>query len=75
VQRICERVGLPLMVHHNFSTVPIGDCPGADSSPVKLRAGDIYTHAFHGLETHIIDQSVEVRKKNGLLKSAQKMVI
>ena len=45
VQAICERVGLPLMVHHNFSTVPIGDCPGADSSPSKLRKGDIYTHA------------------------------
>ena len=41
--------GLPLMTHHSFSTVPLEDCPG------DLRAGDIYTHCFHGFETTVVD--------------------
>ena len=41
--------GTPLMVHHSFSTIPLEDAPG------KLRAGDLYTHCFHGYESTIID--------------------
>lgn len=44
----CEKANVPLMTHHTFSTVPLDQCPGADASPVKMRAGDIYTHSFHG---------------------------
>ena len=67
VQAVCDKVGLPLMVHHNFCTVPITDCPGADASACGLRAGDIYTHAFHGLETHIIHDG-KVKHSNILLE-------
>ncbi len=41
--------GLPLMVHHSLSTVPLEDCPGG------MAPGDIYTHAFHGHRSTIID--------------------
>jgi len=44
-------VDLPLMVHHSFSTVPLEDCPG------HLRAGDIYTHMFHGFPSTIVDSA------------------
>jgi dihydroorotase len=44
-----EVTGLPLMTHHSFSTVSLEECPGL------LRAGDVYTHCFHGFETTVID--------------------
>ena len=43
--------GLPLMVHHCFSTVPLEDCPGG------MAPGDIYTHAYQGFASTIIEPS------------------
>ena len=43
--------GLPLMVHHCFSTLPLEDCPG------RMTPGDIYTHAYQGYASTIIDPS------------------
>jgi dihydroorotase len=40
---------VPLMVHHSFSTVSLEECPG------YLRAGDLYTHMYHGFPSTIID--------------------
>jgi dihydroorotase len=40
--------GLPLMVHHSFSTVSLDDCPGL------MARGDVYTHCFHGFRSTII---------------------
>ena len=40
---------LPLMVHHSLSVVPLEDCPGS------MAENDIYTHAFHGHRSSIID--------------------
>jgi dihydroorotase len=42
-------VGVPLMVHHSFSTVALEDCPG------KMQAGDLYTHMYHGFPSTIIE--------------------
>lgn len=42
-------VGLPLMVHHAESSVPLSDAPG------KMERGDIYTHCFHGFESTLVD--------------------
>ena len=39
----------PLMTHHAQSTISIDECPGS------MRAGDIYTHCYHGFESTIID--------------------
>ena len=33
---------VPLMVHHSFSTIGLEECPG------QMRAGDLYTHMYHG---------------------------
>ena len=44
-----QALRLPLMVHHALSTVSIDDCPGL------MRAGDIYTHAYHGFTSSIVD--------------------
>lgn len=44
-----QEVGLPLMVHHNFSTVSMEDCPG------QMARGDIYTHMYHGFPNCIIN--------------------
>jgi dihydroorotase len=59
---------LPLMTHHNFSSVELEDCPG------KLKPGDIYTHCFHAYPSTILnptDQSVfecvKRAKENGVL--------
>jgi dihydroorotase len=46
-----ERVSLPLMAHHTFSTIPLERCPG------EMRSGDIYTHCFHGFRSTIIGPS------------------
>lgn len=43
------QVGLPLMVHHNFSTVSMADCPG------RMAPGDIYTHVYHGFPSCSLD--------------------
>jgi dihydroorotase len=63
-----RRAGLPLMVHHNFSTVSMVDCPG------KMAAGDIYTHTYHGFPSCVInpttrqlEPSVIAARKNGVL--------
>jgi dihydroorotase len=44
-------VRLPLMVHHALSTVSIDDCPG------RMQRGDIYTHAYHGFASSIVDSA------------------
>jgi len=41
--------GVPLMVHHNFSTVPHEDCPGL------LAPGDLWTHCYHGFPKTLVD--------------------
>ncbi len=41
--------GVPLMVHHNFSTVPHEDCPG------RLAPGDLWTHCYHGFPQTLVD--------------------
>lgn len=46
-----QKLGLPLMTHHSFSSIPLEECPG------DLGKGDIYTHCFHGFETTVIDPS------------------
>lgn len=56
-QEAAEELGLPLMTHHSFSSVPLEECPGS------LKAGDIYTHCFHGFDSTVIDlSSHEVHK-------------
>ena len=47
--RAAETTGLPLMVHHSFSFVDLPDCPG------RMKAGDIYTHCFHGFPSTILE--------------------
>jgi dihydroorotase len=44
-----QSLRLPLMVHHALSTVAIDHCPG------RMRSGDIYTHAYHGFPSSIVD--------------------
>ncbi len=63
-QEAAATVALPLMVHHNFSTVPLEDCPG------KLRAGDIWTHCFHGFPRSIVDP--ETRRIHAVVHEAGK---
>ncbi|KAK7093998.1 deacetylase Oant_2987-like [Littorina saxatilis] len=48
--------GVPLMVHHSFSTVPTVRTPGVLSCPGDLRAGDIFTHAFHWHKGCLLDK-------------------
>jgi dihydroorotase len=55
--------GLPLMVHHSFSTVPLEACPG------EMAPGDIYTHAYHGYPTTIIDPAT--RQVHTAVRAAQ----
>ncbi|MDP7395903.1 MAG: amidohydrolase/deacetylase family metallohydrolase [Lentisphaeria bacterium] len=59
---------LPLMVHHSFSTVPLEECPGS------MAPGDIYTHAYHGYPSTIVDPVtrrvhpvVHAARENGVL--------
>ena len=60
-------VGLPLMVHHTFSTVPLESCPG------DMANGDIYTHALHGFRSTLVqsDRSIHpsavAARDNGVL--------
>ncbi|MBM3803060.1 MAG: amidohydrolase family protein [Acidimicrobiia bacterium] len=56
-------LNLPLMVHHAFSTVPLGDCPG------KMASGDIYTHCYHGFPSTIVDP--ESRKVGATVRLAR----
>jgi dihydroorotase len=53
----------PLMAHHNFTTVSRDDCPGG------LRAGDIYTHCYHGFDTTVID--VDSRRLHSSARAAR----
>eukprot|EP00756_Hemistasia_phaeocysticola_P017239 Hpha_TRINITY_DN15526_c1_g1::TRINITY_DN15526_c1_g1_i1::g.104190::m.104190/K01465/URA4, pyrC; dihydroorotase len=43
-QAAAAELGLPLMTHHIQSGVAMEACP------LRMRAGDIYTHSFHGWE-------------------------
>ncbi|XP_028402333.1 uncharacterized protein LOC114525284 [Dendronephthya gigantea] len=45
---------VPLMVHHTISSIPL-DSNVQLSCPGNLRAGDIYTHTFHGHKSTIAD--------------------
>ncbi len=67
-QEAARSVKLPLMTHHNFSSVSLNDCPG------KMDAGDIYTHCFHAYpntileaESHKIHDSVLGARSQGIL--------
>jgi len=60
--------GVPLMVHHSFSTVSLGDRPG------RMRSGNIYTHTYHGFpstiiepSSHEVDPDVQRAKEKGVL--------
>lgn len=46
---LADRVQRPLMVHRSFSTLSHAECFG------RLRAGDIYTHCYHGFASTILD--------------------
>lgn len=54
---------LPLMVHHALSTVSVDDCPG------RMVAGDIYTHAYHGFTSSIVDATT--RKLHRAVREAR----
>lgn len=62
-QEAAGRLGLPLMTHHSFSTVPLEACPGS------MKAGDIYTHMYHGFPSTIIDP--ETRKVHDAVRRAR----
>lgn len=62
-EEAARQLGLPLMTHHSFSTVPLEDCPG------NMKAGDIYTHCFHGFPSTIIDP--ETRRVHPVVKHAR----
>ncbi|XP_048241149.1 deacetylase Oant_2987-like isoform X2 [Haliotis rufescens] len=48
--------GVPLMVHHTMSTVPVAKQEGKLCCPSDMKPGDIYTHAFMPHLSHILDQ-------------------
>ncbi|KAH9513475.1 hypothetical protein Btru_033156 [Bulinus truncatus] len=52
VANFCQ---VPLMVHHSLSSIDHGNT-GKLGCPKDLRAGDIYTHCFHGHSCSIIDK-------------------
>ena len=56
-------VGMPLMVHHTSSSVPLEDCPG------KMLTGDVYTHCYHGYPSSVIDPTT--RRVHPAVKSAR----
>ncbi len=62
-QAAAAAASLPLMTHHNFSSVSLEDCPG------KLRSGDIYTHCFHGYPSTILQ--AENRQLEGAVLAAR----
>ncbi|XP_076451682.1 deacetylase Oant_2987-like [Babylonia areolata] len=47
--------GVPLMVHHNNSSVPTVHTAGVLSCPGSLRSGDVFTHAFHWHRGNIVN--------------------
>lgn len=50
------RTNTPLMVHHTNSSISLGPSETAYTScPGSLKPGDIYTHAFHGCESTILN--------------------
>ncbi|XP_041378420.1 deacetylase Oant_2987-like [Gigantopelta aegis] len=67
------KCGVPLMVHHAFSTVPVNSTEGRSSCPGSLKSGDIYTHCLHGnngtmeLQTRTFLPEVVDAKKRGIL--------
>ena len=44
----CGVAGLPLMVHHNWSSIPIEQAPG------EMAEGDLYTHCYNGSNVTIV---------------------
>lgn len=69
-----RQAGVPLMVHHAISTIPITKTGDQLSCPGDLAAGDIYTHTFHGYPSTILDpesctipKTVWEAKKRGVL--------
>lgn len=67
-QEAARIVQLPLMTHHNFSSIPLEDCPG------KMGSGDIYTHCFHAYpntilkaESHELHPAVIRARSQGVL--------
>ncbi len=63
-----EALKLPLMVHHALSTVSIDDCPG------HMQAGDIYTHAYHGFTSSIVD-SVTRRPHRAVIEARERGIL
>ncbi len=62
-QAAAEATNTPLMVHHTLSSVPL------ERSPGEMRAGDIYTHCFHGYESTIVDSAT--RKIHPVVRKAR----
>lgn len=61
-----DKTGLPLMVHHALSSLPVDHVLG------NLRQGDIYTHCFHSQDPNIVDRgcllpSVFAARKRGVI--------
>lgn len=48
-QRAAQDSGGFLMAHHAISTVGLDACPG------RMRAGDIYTHMYHGWPSTVLE--------------------
>lgn len=67
-QEAAERLSLPLMTHHSFSTIPLEACPG------HLRKGDIYTHCYHGFDSTVVD-SLSRQVHDAVLEAKSRGVI
>jgi len=63
-----QALRLPLMVHHALSTVSVADCPG------RMQAGDIYTHAYHGFTSSIVD-SVTRKPHRAVIEARKRGVL
>jgi len=63
-----QALRLPLMVHHALSTVSIDDCPG------QMQTDDIYTHAYHGFTSSIVD-SVTRKPHRAVIEARKRGVL
>jgi dihydroorotase len=48
-QKLAADAGLPLMVHHNWSSIPLEQSPG------EMISGDLYTHCYNASNVTIVD--------------------
>jgi predicted amidohydrolase len=51
-----RQAGVPLMVHHTNSGIPLGSENQSDlSCPGSMRSGDVYTHLYSGVDSLILE--------------------